>query len=132
MPRLDPIYDRPLSHGTAFTALGNGSPCAVNAGWGWNWKGRERATGRERTYFTRTSFGSKADLIAHVEEALPGIEFLDGAEADREPAIVMPLPPHSFQRGILEIVKRETQGDVRTRSPLRTLARVRLNRPNRS
>jgi hypothetical protein len=126
VPQLHPVYDRPLAHGVNFTALGNGAPCAVNAGWGWNWKGRERATGRERTYYTRTSFGSKADLAAHVEEVMPGIEFIDAGPADRAPAIVMPLPPHSFQRGVLEIVQRELQGDVRTRSPLRTLTRVRL------
>lgn len=111
-------YDRPIG-GPA-----NAHGFAVNRGWGWNWTGREKATGRVRTYFTRTSFGSKADLKAHVEQQMPGIEFLDGGEATGEPAVVMPLPPHSFQAGILEAVKREMQGDVRTRSPHRTLPRV--------
>lgn len=93
----------------------------INAGWGWNWTGRERATGRVRNYYARTSYGSKVDLKAAMEAHLQGVEFIDGAPADKEPSVVMPMPPHSFQHGILDIVKRELGGMPKNRDMLRTM-----------
>lgn len=116
-------YERPIGPPTG------GHLIPVNKGWGWNWTGRQRWDGRVRTYYTRTSYGNKQELKDAMEHLHPGVEFLDGGPADREPKIVMPLPPETFQRGILEQVKRELHGDARTRSPMRTIQRVRLLRP---
>lgn len=109
-------YERPIP------LIGGHPGCApVNAGWGWNWKGRERATGRERTYYARTSYGTKAELKDAMEHDVPGIIFIDGAPADKIPSVVFPLPPHSFQHGIMEIVERELGGHDDHRSQMRTL-----------
>lgn len=108
-------YEKPIA-----LRGGIGLTDQINAGWGWSWKGRERATSRVRTYYTRTSFGSKGELIDAMEHHFPGIEFLDGAPADKEPKIVLPMPPHVFQHGIMKLIEQE-KGDVRSRSPFRTL-----------
>src|ERR1700735_4973915 len=99
MRPYDYNYERPI--GPPRQATYHGATRA-NAGFGWNWKGRERATGRVREYFTRGGIGNKQELIDYIEFHFKGIEFIDGAEADKEPTIVMPIPPHSFDHGVID------------------------------
>lgn len=105
-------------HSTQFPCA-HGSP--VNAGYGWNWTGRQRWDGRVRKYFTRGSYGNKQEFIDHIAAHLPNVEVIDAGPADKEPLIVMPIPPESFQFGILREIERELSGE---RSPLRTLPRT--------
>jgi len=99
----------------------------VNRGWGWYWTGRQRWDGRIRKYFSRGSFGSLKEFKDFIEAHHHGIEFIDGAPADKEPDIVMLIPPQSFQHGIMDAVERELAGE---RSPalarplLRTLPMI--------
>ena len=98
----------------------HGSP--VNRGWGWNWTGRERSTGRIRTYFTRGSYGNKQELKDHLEFHFQQAVFIDGAPADREPTVLIPVQPELFQHGILKLVEAELNGGARveriSRNPL--------------
>jgi hypothetical protein len=101
---------------------------APNRGWGWNWSGKCRTTGKVRTYYTRTSFGDKGTLRDHVEFHFRGIQFLDGAPADRDQLQTFPMPPESFQAGnILTLPEVQDYERYRagykplTRSPMRTL-----------
>ena len=121
------LYDIPIAPRGGHFIPGSPIPVAVNKGYGWIFTGRERATGRERKYWAKTSFGNKHDLDAFISHHFPGIEFIDGGPADKEPAIVYAMPPHSFQSGVFEEAYRITHGDHRTRSTMRTLPRVRFS-----
>lgn len=121
MRKYDYNYEQPI--GAPRQAHHHGAT-RCNAGFGWNWKGRERATGRVREYFTRGSYGNKQELIDHIEHHFQGIEFIDGAEADKEPSIVMPLPPHSFDHGVMDAMYKEGDRPPFHRNEFRTLPTV--------
>lgn len=106
---------RPLERATEHAGM------FINRGWGWKWKGRQRWDGREREYYTRTSFGTKGELRDAMGTLFPGVEFIDGTPAEREPAIVHGvMPPESFQHGILKELIR-LNGGAKVRDESRTL-----------
>lgn len=127
-------YDKPMPGPGAPSLSGVPATTPLNRGWGWNWTGRERLTGRVREYYTRTSFGSKADLREAMAFHFPGIEFIDGGPADHEPKQVYVMPPYAFMQGPLirdwlEERAMRTIG-VPIRSVMRTLPRRVFARPS--